>query len=69
MSSAPANAASTTPALGLGCCPASRRATSTTRRAEPPTNGAASAVASPATRAGTQLARSSSRAADQPNRS
>src|SRR5918993_2748554 len=66
--SAPANAASTTPALGLGCWPASRRTARSAAAGEPPTSGAARAAARPATRAGTQLTTSSSRAAAQPNR-
>ena len=66
--SAPAAAASTGPALGLGCAAASRRHARTAARDEPPTAGAHAATSSAVTRAGTRLAASSSRAAAQPNR-
>ena len=49
--SAPANAASTTPALGLGCAAASRRQARAAPPAEPPTTGAHSTTSVPATRA------------------
>ena len=66
--SAPANAASTTPALGLGWRAASRRQARTAPAAEPPTTGAHTATSTAVTRAATKLAASSNRAAAQPNR-
>ena len=51
--SAPANAASTTPALGLGCRAASRRHARTAPDADPPTTGAQTTTSAPSTRAAT----------------
>ena len=50
--SAPANAASTTPAFGLGCRAASRRHARSAPAGDPPTAGAHTATNAPATRAG-----------------
>ncbi|OLT01972.1 hypothetical protein BJF90_30240 [Pseudonocardia sp. CNS-004] len=66
--SAPAAAASTGPAFGLGWAAPSRRHAVTALRDEPPTAGASAANSSADTRAGTRLAASSSRAAAQPKR-
>ena len=67
--SAPANAASTTPALGLGCRAASRRQARNAAAGDPPTTGAQIATSTPVTRAAHVVHASSNRAAAQPNRS
>ena len=67
--SAPANDASTGPALGLGCAGASRRQARRASPGRPPTSGAQAAVTSADTRAGTTPATSSARAEAHPKRS
>ena len=65
--SAPANAASQRPAFGLGCCPPYLRKARQAAAGLPPATGAQATASSPVSRAGPQLATSSSRAGAQPN--
>ncbi|ANZ36167.1 hypothetical protein BBK82_08910 [Lentzea guizhouensis] len=66
ISSAPAKAASTWPALGDGWAEASRRQVSQACGAEPPTTGAPPTVSNAARREGSRLSTSSRRADAQP---